>query len=885
MKNAPWLLIVLLVFLGGVAWLFFADRPQADLDRMVKDQEAAEALEAAKLMEDGPGRSADGLQRGDLETGTTGTPGSAAPDGPNSFLGRVVDLQGEGLEGVSIRATGFVGWAGAWSHVPSREEVAWETTSAADGRFSFPPVPREGLRFQLAFRAADLAPVDLQAQPAGQGRSRDLGEVVLGPGARIEGRVLLPLGSPVADAEVTPFLADSLAAFTGGTGDQSPVASSVRTDAQGRFRIEGMPSGQLRLQASKEGFVAGWSSNLRTGHGTVLEGVELQLLEGKEMSGQVVDVHQRPIAGARLVVQADAQDANGLRSQVLETTTDEQGRFAVRYPATTGRLQLTATAPGHWVLEKAYDPVQATQGLKVHMRPMQSLVGLVVDEAGGPVEGAEVHLVTASPYPIDPSAAVPLGSVATAPDGTFSLLPDLGRAGRGPFQLVAMKEGRVPASSEAFPMRSGPEPPAVDLRLILMQGAAVHGEVTDTQGQPVAHARVSLVALRPAADQGSMFGASTGPRQGDRVASQRCDGQGRFRFEGVAPGDYRLEASHRGFSPSISEDFTVEQGEHLQALVLPAVAGIEGKVVGDLRGYVGLHVLALHPGQAELQAPVSADGSFRFDSLLPGSWDLELHEEQTEAVSMAALWGRPPALANRSGVVVPAGETVSVDLPLESQGRGSVEGTVQVQGAPASGYSVYLVPQSTSEGDGGMGLFGSGSDGGRQRMAPTDHTGAYRFPGVEVGDYWLVLCRPGGFPDFLTGTADPAPTGLMRQTVQVVAQEASVQDLDALVGSLVCLGDEVHLRGAVPVRLLPEPLDGRRAHRFLLRHEGHRIPVLAAGGYRMELGEEAAFGTQSLTVQAGGVLEVLAKVASGVEGEGGKGRSSSEKAEEERQSR
>ncbi|MCI0586434.1 MAG: carboxypeptidase-like regulatory domain-containing protein [Planctomycetes bacterium] len=106
------------------------------------------------------------------------------------------------------------------------------------GAFDLPVEGGEG-RFEWAIRSRGLDPVHgtLELRPRGIG---DLGEVLLLRGSGVlEGRVTDARGFPVSDALVRvrfPLVPLS------SVDPEQP--GSAKTDAQGQFRIEGMPAGQ-----------------------------------------------------------------------------------------------------------------------------------------------------------------------------------------------------------------------------------------------------------------------------------------------------------------------------------------------------------------------------------------------------------------------------------------------------------------------------------------------------------------------------------------------------------------------------------------------------------------------------------------------------------------
>ncbi|HET9227505.1 MAG TPA: carboxypeptidase regulatory-like domain-containing protein, partial [Thermoanaerobaculia bacterium] len=150
------------------------------------------------------------------------------------------------------------------------------------------------------FRVEDVIPgsFELLAMAAGYQRSelknlevrpgQDLRgtEVVLMPGAVVEGRVLSPSGQPLPGAEVG--IVDPTVDFFFG---------NATTDGDGRYRLEGIAPGTHSVQAEHESYRRAVKElEVRLGENTL----DLRLEGGAEISGRVVDEGGVPIPSARV---------------------------------------------------------------------------------------------------------------------------------------------------------------------------------------------------------------------------------------------------------------------------------------------------------------------------------------------------------------------------------------------------------------------------------------------------------------------------------------------------------------------------------------------------------------------------------------------------------
>lgn len=112
-------------------------------------------------------------------------------------------------------------------------------------------------------------------------------EIALEPGAELEGIVVDALGEPLPSALVL------------GSGETSSGMRPARatTDEQGAFRLRGLAPGEVRVDASADGF-AGAGARIVIEPGADPEPLRLVLQEGSEVSVTVVDGAGAPVAGA-----------------------------------------------------------------------------------------------------------------------------------------------------------------------------------------------------------------------------------------------------------------------------------------------------------------------------------------------------------------------------------------------------------------------------------------------------------------------------------------------------------------------------------------------------------------------------------------------------------
>ena len=207
--------------------------------------------------------------------------------------------------------------------------------------------------------------------------------------------------------------------------------------------------------------------------------------EIRRVDGRVVDVAGRPVGGLALVAFARGPDGSPeteIAGSRLRGTTAVDGSYAFDVP---GRYVHVESADEAWILTCEGKPIGRSESVRVAV-PSTSIAGLVVDEAGAPIPGADVGVGFAcSALKEFPFA---LYGVESRSWGTRS-------AADGSFRFAA-----VPTGSEIAVARDGYEATRVrevgpDGRIVLRAARPreqrwIRGVVVDAQGAAVAGADV-----------------------------------------------------------------------------------------------------------------------------------------------------------------------------------------------------------------------------------------------------------------------------------------------------------------------------------------------------------------------------------------------------------
>jgi protocatechuate 3,4-dioxygenase beta subunit len=436
----------------------------------------------------------------------------------------------------------------------------------------------------------------------------------LAPGRAVTGRVIDDVGSALAEVPVR------IETDTGAPGED-PLPAMVRSDRDGNFASLVFP-GSYRLSASRPGYVLRRSPAVDTrGAGEPVKTV-LELVRGARVFGKVVDPRGGAAAGARVRCLASAIEDLTVQTGPLPLAAEAAampsgaGRALGTTRATVadreGRFTVDDLIPGRYRVEVAHggaEPLRSDEFVlapgerrdvgKLAMRQGFPVTGRVVDESGGPIDGARVVVAAGGA-----SASAGLGTV-TDTGGHFSLaLP------AGSYRLSANASGRGTAQV-SVEVAAGSSPAALEIKLVRAE-ARLEGLVRDDGGRPLARARL---AVWPADMIDPVVPAGASP-----VGSAVADVGGHFTIAPLPAGDARLEIHHPDYPTSVQ---TVTPGKYAN-LTVPFPGGIAGEVKAKTTGasIARGRLEAVGPGGAKATADVRKDGTFRLLRLVPGHWRL-----------------------------------------------------------------------------------------------------------------------------------------------------------------------------------------------------------------------------------------------------------------------
>lgn len=544
--------------------------------------------------------------------------------------GVIVDRDGRPIEGAEVRAT-----------ASSDASPIDETRSDGGGSFTL-RAPAGRVVFVFSEPEGYAPGVVRVLAPASDVRIELTAEAV------VVGQVVeRATGAPVRDVEV--WVDRSFWPNDAGR-------ASGRTDDEGRFRIGGLPPGRYEPKVDSPPWRgAGTSVPLsyrETSPETRIEVTRAVTVRGRLLLPEPL----RKPGRARLVNEHDDRHTG---------TVFEEGDF-----------EIAGVEPGEWTLEVDAAPFVEDErrtlsvgrgdleGIEVPVRRGGRVFGVVVDESGRAIDGAEILLWHRT-----------LKRKRTANEaGMFAF----GGLREGQYRLEATAPDRAFERGE-LPVDVTFDAPTQQIRIELSARATLRGRIVDTRGAPVDRSEITLIHF----DEGEEFHSC-----GDFLGAA----DGHFLFEDLEPRTYTLVPERYGLGElrapdggSARRDVVVEPGADLEVEVVVEQLdrAIEGRIVDanakpfpsvlvavareseDAEEYGNALFLARHD---ESWAVVTDDeGRFRIGQLGDGTYTVVAHRPDGAELSTSGVFPgqRVTMMLEPSGSV--AGRLTAPDgAPVES---------------------------------------------------------------------------------------------------------------------------------------------------------------------------------------------------------------------------
>lgn len=551
----------------------------------------------------------------------------------------------------------------------------------------------------------------------------------------IEGTVELPLGAPTADLGVWV------------------LARKGRADADERARLERerpgdlvrvpVTNGRFRYRRGASEGVRLWldSDWLYVDEAPWVEGDAAPTLKAL-LGGAIEIVARRPatagadeeLAGVEVRAEGILENAGmfGFGGTDRTVTLDADGRAMLRGLPTDRTWRLSAT-PEFWAT-RVVPGVEVVSGEttieSLDFRLGARLSGVVIDDRGKPVEGAEVRWQTSNRF-------MDFGNrrdaATTDEHGAYRLYGV--RPGDG--EVVAEKDGLLEGRVELEDLADAEERRGVDVTM--SSGLAIAGVVRTKDGEPAGGATVTAAREN---EGGRRMGWRRGG--GNDVREVEADEHGRFTIGGLVAGDYRVttEWDAPGKGDWKDTQIAVPAGEHNLVITVAPPPGVVFLVTGPDGAPVDRVNIEL--------APVNdaAGGAGRFTRFLggarPGSIDVQLESDDGRYVVEDVTRGPWTVDISGDGLVQ---ETDDLEILVD----GSTEHPVTlVRTASISG--VVVDPSGAAVPDVNVRLLDAADDtttpwgmrfGGDVMSRNSDDEGRFELKGLRPGSYELIANEDG----------------------------------------------------------------------------------------------------------------------------------------------
>lgn len=490
--------------------------------------------------------------------------------------------------------------------------------------------------------------------------------------------------------------------------DLGGIEKTGTANSDGFYRVTGLTqfpnNSKTLVSVEAEGYARFNNGQIQVEEGYTLEGTNFELDKNGVVSGVVINGSGQTVEGVQVAVKRQHSPTVPVIVNVSGVvTTDADGKFIINDVA-PGELSLVSGSHEDY-LEGRTEPFDVGIGeeipdLQVVMRIGGAVRGVVRDENGNPLEGVFVAV---------PDEA--LGNMRAKDMPNKAVTNENGeyridRLEEGTQMVRAEADGFLDMEITGVNIAEGKITEGINIDM--MTGAFISGQVTNTAGEPLANAKVTVIDMSA----------------GMQRTVRRTDANGYYRFDDLGPYEVRVDAEMPGYSTTSLHDVAVNNDA--VDFQLLRMGSLQGMVYGLEGGSVP--AFSVTPKMIEGGREISrggsktfnkGDGAFEFTGLKPGVYNVQ-------------FFAPGHAVETLEGIVINQDEVTYVqDVYLREGGKVSGSVVDANTGRPVMGAQVRV-------NGGGMNAFLGGA-GNQKRSrnrsrgtAVTDKRGFFELTGLNV---------------------------------------------------------------------------------------------------------------------------------------------------------
>ena len=621
-------LLVLILVLGALGALilaldpFSSDDPNTGggLANTVTEQNNPEISEpdAPVVLEGG---ETNGAREGASDPASTaltaeGITGANTIEGQGNLGGSVVDGNGNGIQGANVTLTraSTANWFFAEDTQPDRTKDVHTKTDAA-GKFLFEDVEAfDG--YALLVRHADYSPVEQGHITVYEGNTNTEQPITLVPGVRLYGIVRDVEGNRIDGAKLN-LRPTVLAGSSGGADDPSVV--NMGSDVEGNYGFPNLATGNYLMTVTADGYGTVAIPQINIGlKEDVVRDVTLKV--AMALGGQVFDATDQPVKGVE--VMAFSIGDRNTRTQT-QTVTDADGKW-IMLDVPEGSYAVRAKADGYRVAS-VMRAEAGDMSIQIRLESLPRITGQVVDAGTGqPMRRFTLQLRRADQSP-DTSVQVGRPQEFTDENGEFSMICPIQGNRPGNYIIGASAPGYATSLSDTLEIVQGQDYTGV--KIMVTPGGRIRGRVLDTQGRPVAKAKITTRSNEWTGGPFDIMLGDSFPGVASKV-TVRTNDKGEFTIPNLTKTTYLIMVEPTAHAKRAMKHIEVTDGQETNVgdVIVNAGATVSGIVRGPSGAPLPGSVVSLQGeslGQEysmSLSAKTDAQGRYQIEHINPGAY-------------------------------------------------------------------------------------------------------------------------------------------------------------------------------------------------------------------------------------------------------------------------